>query len=463
VSAISLVATGGGRYRVMRAGAEVSAHTQYHSAIAAGIAAKAASPSDLVEVVSDFRVRVEISGTEPPVSPPPVSSPPPVISPPAIPPPPVVPPVGAGLLATEASTMQPGEWRNIAHLTNWPGKDQERSFNSLQVVQGTASDGSGGADGFGWTQRLVLKDGRLFILLMRDAAPVSLLGMDADGTFWRKDTWRKVDGAWSRVEEMTGWAGSGWSESSGGRRPFNRLTQDATHLYFSRTHGLSKEQHGRTYRMAFDNTGVFEDSGHDGFNQSNIDTVGNHAILWVEQWGRFYAYTPSGHVYTRTPEQTGWWDEIGRTPVIDGTRASGYAGEIAFNPIKNELVVIGGQSFGSPPGVGNKWAVLRSPTGPIEPLPDLPVVGGEQLTYTSAQGKIFTDPRNGDYLLQVGRERIYRTADAANWTVYADIYKEADRPFGSYDSYAPFALIPGTDVVVFLSHLRGVVLHRLKG
>ena len=356
---------------------------------------------------------------------------------------PVAPGPTDSLLLREAATMQPGEWRNIAHLTTWPGKDDGRTFFAFQRVSGTASDGSGVADGIGWTQRLVYHKGGLLILAMRDASPVGLIGMHPDGTFWRVD------------------APEGF-EGPGGRRPFNRLTQDTTHVYFSITRGVTKEDHGRTLRTPLDNPGVFEDSGHHGFGQSNIDSVGNHAILWVEEWGRFYGYTPGGRIWTRTPEDDGWTD-LGRTP-YDGTcRASGYAGEIAYNPIEDEVIFIGGQHFGSPRGCGTKWVRLQEPLGEIEALPDLPEINGEQLRYTSAQGKIFVDPRDGAYLLQVGRERIYRASNAlADWTLYIDLYEDAGKPFHFYDSYAPLALIPGTDVYVFLSHIRGVVLHRLR-
>lgn len=63
---IDLIASGGGRYRVMRDGAELSAHTAQHTALAAGIAAKQSAPASLIEVVTDFRVRVEIKGATAP-------------------------------------------------------------------------------------------------------------------------------------------------------------------------------------------------------------------------------------------------------------------------------------------------------------------------------------------------------------------------------------------------------------
>ncbi|MEA3639827.1 MAG: hypothetical protein VBE63_07770 [Lamprobacter sp.] len=358
--------------------------------------------------------------------------------------------------------MQPGEWRNLRDKTTWPGKNQGASFFDFQRIGGTAKDGTGGADGFGWTQRLVYHEGALMVLAMRDLAPVALFGMDPNGTWWRRDTWKKLDGEWTKVNQIVGWVGSGWSGASGGRRPFNRLTQDSTHLYFSRTHGTgSKEEHGRTYRTPLDNPGVFEDSGHHGFGQDDIDTVGNHAIIWVEAWGRFYGYTPGGYIWTRKPGDADW-TLLGRTPYDGDSRASGYAGEIAYNAVKDELVFIGGQSFGSPPGTGTKWARITEPTGELEALPDLPNIDGHQLYYTSAQNKILVDPRDGAYLLQVGREKIYRTEDRENWAIYTDLYADADKPFWRYDAFAPAARIPGTDVFVFVSHGKGVVLHRLK-
>ena len=369
------------------------------------------------------------------------------------------------LVTNVAATMQPGEWRNIADLTTWPGKEGGRSFKSFQSVGPmSAPPNTYSVDGIGWTQRLVYHNGSLLILAMRDGAPTALLGMNPDGTWWRKDTMKVVDGE-AVPGEMTGWMGGGWAGTSGGRRPFNRLTQDDEYLYFSRTVGTgSKEEHGRTYRTPLDNPGAFEDSGHHGFGQSNIDTVGNHAILWVAEWNRFYAFTPGGWIWSRSPEDASW-HRHGRTP-HDGTcRATGYAGEIAYNATRDELIIIGGQTFGSSPNCGMKWVRMMEPFGEIEELPDLPMIDGHQLRYTSAVGKLFVHPHAGSYLLQVGMEKIYHADNVfSEWTLYEDLYNVQlgdNQPFGRWEAYAPLALIPGTDVYVFVSHIRGLVLHRV--
>ena len=423
-----------------------------------------------LQVEIDGELYLSTTDPEPPAEPEPEPTPDPEPTPEPEPEPEPEPPPpyeGESLLLREAATMEPGEWRNIAHLTTWPGKADGRSFKQFQYDDGTSFNNTtgkrtAGSEGIGWTQRLVYHNGALLLLAMRDQAPVALLGMDPDGTWWRKDTVKHIDGEWVTVDEMTGWEGGGWSGFSGGRRPFNRLTQDDQYLYFSRAQGVSQLENGRMYRTPLDNPGAFEDAGHEGFQQSNISTVGSHAVLWVEEWGRFYGYTAGGHVWTRLPTDAGW-THLGRTP-YDGTcRASGYAGEIVYNPFKDELIFIGGQSFGSPPGCSTKWVRLTEPLGEIEALPDLPEVDGLQLFYTSAQNKLMVHPHDGSYLLQVGREKVFRAADAfSDWVFYTDLWADAGRPFGNYESYAPFALIPGTDVFVFVSHMRGVVLHRVK-
>ena len=61
----------------------------------------------------------------------------------------------------------------------------------------------------------------------------------------------------------------------------------------------------------------------------------------------------------------------------------------------------------------------------------------------------------------LSRGVFYRNQCAGGtFSIYEDVRES--QPFGRYETYAPVVLVPGTDVVVFLSHIRGLVLHRLK-
>lgn len=345
---------------------------------------------------------------------------------------------GEALLTSEAATLEPGEWRNIAHLTTWPGKGDGVSFKDFQYV--TSIDGSdGGADGMGWTQDLVYHEGKLMLLLMRDRFQRALMVMEPDGEWWRRNQPEGFD--------------------RGGRRPFNRLTSDGEYLYFFPRHP-SRPEMGYMIRTPLDNPGKFERYGI-GFGDDQIDTVGSFAATYVAEWDRFFAFTSGGKIWSWSHGERLWFYH-GRTPVDEaGARASGYAGVIVYNPVKDELIVMGGQSFGDSPTAGHKVVRLTAPRGDIEPLPDMKKPDGSKLVYTSAQNKLIVDPRDGSYL-QLDRKGIMYRNDSAGgtWSVYEDL--RDSKPFGRYELYAPYAHIPGTDVIVFVSHIRGVVLHRLQ-
>ena len=347
-----------------------------------------------------------------------------------------------GLILEQAALMAPGEWRNLAHLTTWPGKDEGVSFKSFQYV-GPINGGSGGADGMGWTQQLVEHDGKLMMVLSRSQFERALMVMEADGRFWR-------------INQPEGFDSN--AGHPGGRRPFNRLTQDEDYLYFAPSDSPRTEM-GWLIRTPLDSPGVFERVG-PPFRDTQVDGVGSFAITYVKEWGRFYAYTPGGKIWSRAPEETEWHLHERLPRNDDGRRLSGYAGLLLWNSVKRELAIVGGQNFGSSPRTSYMQYRLTEPFGAPELMADRVGPDGERMLWGSGSSKLIVDPRDGGYLF-LKSNVLYRAPDLASpYTVYEDL--TGSLPFGRYEPYCPFALIPGTDVIAFISHIRGLVLHRLK-
>lgn len=419
------IATGGGRYRVFVDDVEISAHTQQHTAQARLREETLKNLGAKARMYADFEYRYEPSddelewygeqgdgATDPDPEPEPIP--------------------GDGLIPTQAETMKPGEWRNLMDHTNLSAGSE---FQSFQRVHGT-DGGDASADGIGWTQDLVYHKGKLLILAMRDRSPVALIGMEPDGTFWRKDD----------------------LPLGGGRRPFNRLAQDDEYLYYFQGQ-LSQQNIGEGVRTPLDNPGEFEKII-PGFGDDQADSVGNFSVTYVPDWGRFYAISPGGIVWSFAVGDSDW-HRHGRTPYEGEGRVSGYTSAIVWNSTQKELVFVGGQGYGSPPGSDKAVARMTNPNGEIEHLPDLHDADGKPLRYTSAEGKLIVEP-DGGYWLQVGRWDMYRALEVSGPYHHYLNLQEVGRPIGNYESYAPVHRVPGTDVYAFLSHRYGLVLHRLE-
>jgi len=345
------------------------------------------------------------------------------------------------LLMDQAATMQPGEWRKLADLTEWPGKAGGKSFKGFQIVYPIDPEGTTQADGMGWTQNLVYHEGRLLLLLMRsDHLMRAIIGMEPNGQWWRIDLPEGFD--------------------KGGRRPFNRLTQDDTYLYFAPKD--ARTEMGYFIRTPLDNPGVFERYGVP-IGDDQMDSTGNFSVTYVPDWGRFYAYTPGGKLWTWTHGESAW-TRLGTTPVgEDGLRATGYAGLVMWNDIRKELILVGGQTFGDAPASGHHVARLTEPMGEIQELPNMLKPDGSPLVYTAAENKLIVNPTDGSYIHIDRQKIIYRNSTVGGtYEVYDTIGKEDGWPLGNYELYAPYHVIPHTDVIVFVSHIAGVVLHRLK-
>lgn len=348
-----------------------------------------------------------------------------------------------GLLADEAVTMAPGEWRNLAAKTTWPGKDTGTTFKGFQYV--------GIADGMGWTQPAVYHNGALMMLLCRDQGEQALLHMDSAGNF-------------SRIDEPVGFGADG--TRNGGRRPFHRLMQDAEYLYFAPRGG--KTTMGHLIRTPLDNPGVFEVVGPD-IGDDQMDTTGNFSMIWVEEWGRFYAFTPGGNlggkIWSRAPADTGWTLHPRMDQDVSGFTLSGFSGQLIWNPIKQEIMVSGGQQFGDSPQTSYKAYRITSPLGKPEMLADRRYPDGTLYYWQHGNSKCIIHPADGSYLFHWREPGVrwqwYRSVTGGGTMHLFDDF-DAIRPWGGYESFAVLALIPGTNVYAYISHIEGLGLYRPK-
>lgn len=350
-------------------------------------------------------------------------------------PPPTPATDGGSLIEREARTLQPGEWRNLADLTRWPGKEDGVSFKDFQYLR-EIDGGPNGADGMGWTQNLVYHRGKLMMLLMRDHLERALMVMEADGRFWR-------------LNQPEGF------DQKSHRRPFNKLTQDGRYLYYSPN--IGQENLGRMIRTPLDAPGRFELYG---LPIRDRNMIGQFAATYVPEWGRFYAYTPGGKLWSWADGEPDWTHH-GDLPRDDqGLRLSGYAGLLLWNPVRRELAIVGGQQFGRHTPSSHKVYRITAPLGAPEMLEDRRFPDGRPMPWGSGSSKMVVDPRDGSYLVLRGGV-LYRSPCAGGrFEEYEDLRET--RPFGTYEPYVPLTNLPGTDVVILLSHIRGLILHRLK-
>lgn len=354
---------------------------------------------------------------------------------------PEAPPVVSGtLLVDEAATMQPGEWRSLVDKTTWPGKDEGVSFKGFQYLKGVA-------DGMGWTQRIMYYEGQLMMLLCRDYADQALMLMDAAGNFRRHDN-------------PPGFGADGIK--NGGRRPFNRLTQDGEYLIFA-PRG-AKDKMGHIIRTPLNNPGVFEKVGPD-IGGDHMDTTGNFSFLWVGEWGRFYAYTPGARIWSRAPDDTAWTEHARLPKDSEGHRLTGYGGMLVWNHIKQEILIQGGQTFGDTYESSDMVYRLTSPLGDPELLANRKYPDGSKMIWSSGSSRCLVHPVDGSYLIFprfTGADRIFYRSVTGGGTM--ELFEDFSGLFywGRYEPYAPITLIPGTEVFAYVSHIEGLGLWRPK-
>lgn len=341
------------------------------------------------------------------------------------------------LLVDEAATMAEGEWRLLADKTTWPGKDTGSTFKGFQYV--------GNADGMGWTQPLVHHNGALMMLLCRDGGEQALMHMDPAGNF-------------TRVEEPVGFGADGIK--NGGRRPFNRLMQDSQYMMFA-PRGASTEM-GHIIRTPLDTPRDFESIG-PYIGDDQMDSTGNFSMIWVEEWNRFYAYTPGGKIWSRAPTDAFWTRHADLQVDSEGKTLSGYAGMLVWNPIKLEILIQGGQYFGTNPDTSDKVYRITSPLGDPEMLANRKFPDGTPMYWNHAESKCLIHPADGSYLvIPKGAPRtFYRMVSGSGTAHLFDDFSDVGiEVVGRYELYTVFKQLPGTDVFAYISHIRGLGLYR---
>lgn len=288
----------------------------------------------------------------------------------------------------------------------------------------------------GWTERIVLHDGELMLLLMRDAFEKSFIRMDRNGV-------------WSKVRQPEG-VPLGFN-----RRAFNRVFQDSEFMYFSPADS-TKTAMGYMLRTPLNNPGVFERFGIP-IGDDQMDTVGNFASNYSPEWGRFLAFTPGGKVWSWSPGDAQWKRHDDNVP--SNNSPSGYAGTILWNPVRHEALAIGGQSFGSTADLSHKVLVLRDPSGQVEQPFDAKLPDGSLMTaITSGSSRFLVHPTTGEYWCLYRDGCIYRSETGEHWALYQDT--NPFKPFGRYELYCPMTWLT-PDVIVGVSHIKGVFLHRI--
>lgn len=342
------------------------------------------------------------------------------------------------LLARIAKELKPGEWRPVpTYLPD--GTEVGNMMNFLLVRR---ADGYN-VDGMGWTDTLVYHKGSILIPLMRDDRERALAIMSPEGR-------------WSRLENV----GLQPNPKMPERRPYNRWDSDETYAYFLPR--FSSERTGELTRTPLDNPGEFELWG-PGIG----DTQTNNApsMCYSDEWRRFFVFTAGkdslggGKVYSRHRDDVSAkaWHLHGRAG------GSGTGARCIWNPVRRELLVGGGQIFGNNAQTGHLFAVITEPMGETKRLDPWLTPDGKPLIYTAASRRIIYHPVSGEYLLFSFKDKTIYIGDGRSpWRIYETFPDQGVGPFGHYGYYAPVDVIPGTDVLVFVSQHRGVILHRVK-
>lgn len=342
------------------------------------------------------------------------------------------------LLEQIAAELKPGEWRSVP--TYLPDGSQVGNMMNFLLVRSAVGYH---VDGMGWTDTLVYHKGSILIPLMRDERERALAVMDPNGH-------------WSRFENV----GLQPNPRMHERRPYNRWDSDGRYAYFLPR--FSSERTGELTRTPLDDPGKFELWG-PGIG----DTQTNNApsMCYSDEWQRFFVFTAGkdslggGKVYSRHRDDISpkAWHLHGRAG------GSGTGARCLWNPVRHELLVGGGQIFGKSPQTGHLFAVITEPMGETKRLPPWLTPDGKPLIYTAGTRRLTYHPITGEYQLFSFNDKTFYIGDGRGpWRIYETFPDPGVGPFGPYGNYAPVDVIPGTDVLVFVSQHRGVILHRVK-
>lgn len=352
--------------------------------------------------------------------------------------PPESAPAARPLLERIAAELAPGEWRAVP--TRLP--DGTVAGNMIEFLRVRHPTGYN-VDGMGWTDTLVYHKGSILIPLMRDDRERALAIMSPEGQ-------------WSRIEN----AGLQPNPKMPERRPYNRWDSDETYAYFLPR--FSSERTGELTRTRLDSPGEFELWG-PGIG----DTQTNNApsMCYSDLWKRFFVFTSGadrhggGKVYSRQR------DDVGpRAWLLHGRAGgSGTGARCLWNPVRKELLVGGGQVFGKNPQTGHLFAVITEPLGEPQRLDPWLKPDGTPLNYKANDRRLTYHPISGEYMFLNFPDRTFYIGDGRGpWRVYERFSEQEFGPFGPYGYYVPLDVLPGTDVLLFVSQHRGVILHRVR-
>jgi hypothetical protein len=226
-----------------------------------------------------------------------------------------------------------------------------------------------------------------------------------------------------------------------------------------RNPAASRTQHGFMVRTPLDGPdyGKFERYGI-AIGDSQYDSTGNTSSCYA--WGRHWCYCTGGKVYSWADGETKWRSHTDHIP--KEFRNGGYAGTINYNPIRDEVYAIGSQYFGDGTDEGWRALVVRGPDLPAERL-DATLDGEHILGIASARVRMTYHPVTGDYLMLHSMDdvgRLLRSTDGAAYTL-SHLFDSRDEPWGNYECYMTWTPIPNTDLIVCVSHVNGVLLHKV--
>lgn len=361
------IATDGGRYRVMVDGAEVSAHTQYHTALAKSSAEKAKHPDSDVEVVSDFRVRVETSEVVCPqetgtVEPEPDPTPEPEPAPEPTPEPEPTEPENTNI-AELAGGMSPGT--TLALSSNLPsGFDGWTDF--IRHTLTSVCPDQWGEQGHWHRER-----GQVFFLGDRTQSSQQRDPDDDDIVFV---SYYAEDNIWVH-NSKTG------VRDSNDHHPYSQMTLD--------------EQRNRYYRIHSDAAWVYdiEADTHEGYEGpqvwTRIDQLfpanPNSPKEMHEMLDLIVMADDKGVVYGVDP------DDFSNQAVL-GVRQdqAGYQSLMTYNRKRNEMLWIGGND-----SANTQMVTLIDSQGHVTAMNDAP----DEVATGISGARIFYDPVGGNYLL----------------------------------------------------------------